>query len=340
MRAIVSIIVPVYNVDKYLHRCLDSIRSQTLTNLECILVNDASSDNSMSICEEYCAKDNRFKVFHKQKNEGLIKARKTGLNNALADFVIHVDSDDWLEPDALQLLFNAQKENNADIVRARLRHHYNHYFLDSTVSFPFNKQRDSLICFFMNGYNTLCATLYKKCFFDNIITPEISLGEDAIINVQVLSHTRSDKVCYIDDIVYNYDCKTSGLSQSSWQSSYSSFENIPTFKYRLFIEKYLHDSGKNNKDIISAFSYDFISRAIFPYIYSKKKIPKAEINIFYENYWRKCNHKNLFSIKDRTVILACYLSPKLGKFYIRLLQQASKTLKNISKGILCKKPYP
>jgi glycosyltransferase involved in cell wall biosynthesis len=102
----ISIIIPVYNVELYLRRCLDSILAQTFGDFECILVDDGSPDNCPAICDEYVKKDNQFRVIHKKQNEGLPKARKSGLNIAVSEFVIHLDSDDWLEPNALELLYN------------------------------------------------------------------------------------------------------------------------------------------------------------------------------------------------------------------------------------------
>jgi len=107
---LISIIVPIYNVEPYLKKCLDSIRAQQYTNWECILVDDCSPDNSAKICAEYCKKDNRFKYVKKPKNEGLGFARNTGLDNANGAYVAFIDSDDTIEPDfCTTLLPYAQK---------------------------------------------------------------------------------------------------------------------------------------------------------------------------------------------------------------------------------------
>ena len=87
---LIGVIVPVYNTEKYIRKCLDSIIAQTYTNWEAILVNDGSTDNSGKICDEYAAKDNRFKVIH-QENGGVSVARQTGLDNATGDYIIHCD---------------------------------------------------------------------------------------------------------------------------------------------------------------------------------------------------------------------------------------------------------
>ena len=111
----ISIIVPVYNVEPYLHKCIDSILAQTFTDFECILIDDGSPDNCPAICDEYATKDNRIILLH-QKNAGVSAARNAGLNIAKGEWIGFVDSDDWIEKNALELLYNKQRETSADII--------------------------------------------------------------------------------------------------------------------------------------------------------------------------------------------------------------------------------
>ena len=110
----ISIIVPVYNVEKYIRKCLDSILNQTFKDFELILVDDGSLDNSGKICDDYALKDNRIKVIHK-KNGGLSSARNAGLDVAQGDYIGFVDSDDWIEPDMYEILYENCIRTNADI---------------------------------------------------------------------------------------------------------------------------------------------------------------------------------------------------------------------------------
>ena len=96
-----SVVIPVYNVEKYLKACLESISAQTYTHFECFLVNDGSTDKSADICNRFCEKDSRFRLLH-QKKTGVSAARNMGLDAAKGDFILFVDSDDCLSPDALQ----------------------------------------------------------------------------------------------------------------------------------------------------------------------------------------------------------------------------------------------
>ena len=108
----ISVIVPVYNAEKYLHRCIDSILAQTFSDFELLLIDDGSKDNSGRICDEYAAKDSRIRVFHK-KNGGVSSARNMGLDNAKGDWITFVDSDDWVKQD---YLYSMISQPDADLI--------------------------------------------------------------------------------------------------------------------------------------------------------------------------------------------------------------------------------
>lgn len=123
MKGSVSIIVPVYNVEKYLERCLNSLINQTYLNLEILLIDDGSKDNSLSICKEYEKKDLRIHVYHKD-NEGLGLTRNYGIAKATGEYIIFIDSDDYIVVNAIEVLVQKAQETNADIVIA------NYYYKD------------------------------------------------------------------------------------------------------------------------------------------------------------------------------------------------------------------
>ena len=110
----ISVIVPVYNVEKYLRKCIESILNQTFREFELILVDDGSTDSSGKICDEYALKDSRIKVIHKE-NGGASSARNAGLDVAKGEYIGFVDSDDWIEMDMYGELYRLIKENNTDI---------------------------------------------------------------------------------------------------------------------------------------------------------------------------------------------------------------------------------
>ena len=114
----ISIIIPIYKVEKYLKRCVESVRKQTLTDLEIILVDDGSPDDCPRICDEYLKEDSRIKVIHKQ-NGGLASARNAGMNMATGKYIFFLDSDDWLELDGMQRLYETAEKYQVDFVRYR-----------------------------------------------------------------------------------------------------------------------------------------------------------------------------------------------------------------------------
>ena len=111
---LISVIIPIYKTEQYLRTCVDSIITQTHTNLEIILVNDGSPDNSIQLCEEYFAKDERIKIVNR-KNGGLSAARNSGLEVATGDFVAFIDSDDYVEPCMFEMLLKLMRQYDADI---------------------------------------------------------------------------------------------------------------------------------------------------------------------------------------------------------------------------------
>lgn len=117
-RPVVSVVIPVYKVEPYLTRCVDSVLSQTLMDIEIILVNDGSPDNCPQICDTYAAMDSRVRVVHKE-NGGLASARNAGMEIAVGKWLFFLDSDDWLEPDGLESLYNVGEQHQVDFVRYR-----------------------------------------------------------------------------------------------------------------------------------------------------------------------------------------------------------------------------
>lgn len=115
----ITVIVPIYNVDRYLRKCIDSILQQSYENLELILVDDGSTDESAQICDQYQERDARVTVIHKQ-NEGLVRARKAGLQKAAGEYICYVDGDDWIESDMLEQLFSGMQSTGADLVASSL----------------------------------------------------------------------------------------------------------------------------------------------------------------------------------------------------------------------------
>lgn len=200
----VSVTVPVYNTSKYLRQCLDSLENQSLQEIEFILVNDGSTDNSGQICEEYARRNPKFKIIH-QHNSGLAVARQIGLEHAKGEYIITCDSDDWIDTDMYKKLYQKAVDTNADIVMCG----YIKEYPDGTNSIVYpksiNKRDNSNAHIFLSNIGSSWAKLIKRSFFINSTVkyePDIHMGEDALINYKLFKFNPS--IAYIPIAPYHY----------------------------------------------------------------------------------------------------------------------------------------
>lgn len=200
----ISVIVPVYKVEPYLRKCLDSIVNQTHQNLEIILVDDGSPDNCGAICEEYAARDDRIRVIHKE-NGGVSSARNVGLDIAEGDWIGFVDPDDWIELDMFEYLWKNAEEHEADVVACGMRK------TGAGVSLTFQYKetqifdREQALRELLGNTNMLpscCGKLAKGTMWKDLRFSEFQIGEDLLAMGQLLD--RADKVICLPEIKYNY----------------------------------------------------------------------------------------------------------------------------------------
>lgn len=147
----ISVIIPVYNAEKYLRRCIDSVLSQTFTDFELLLIDDGSKDKSGAICDEYAAKDSRVRVFHKE-NGGVSSARNMGLDNACGNYIAFVDADDWIDGNMYYEMFAAINESKSDIVCCDYLYEYENgdSSYAKTFSMSIYQDRGKVLCDFSN----------------------------------------------------------------------------------------------------------------------------------------------------------------------------------------------
>ncbi|HFH2090816.1 TPA: glycosyltransferase family 2 protein [Streptococcus pneumoniae] len=205
----VSVIIPVYNVEKYLRRCLDSVVNQTYKDIEVILVNDGSPDNSKEICEEYVAKYSNIQLIN-QKNAGLGAARNTGLQYITGNAVTFVDSDDWLELDAIEYYVASMKKSDADIVVTQMIRKKEYFSNEGTNGTTIkeevlNQEQFAKKYFKIDGNNIeyyACAKLYKREIAREVKYPVGLFAED--VPAAFGSIIRSQKIFYSTKVTYNY----------------------------------------------------------------------------------------------------------------------------------------
>lgn len=221
MDSLISIIVPVYNTENYLEKCLLSLVNQTYKNIEIIIVDDGSPDNSMNIIQKFVLADNRVKVIS-QKNQGLSGARNTGMNNTNGDYIMFIDSDDWIEIDTCEKAINASEKYNADVVfwsyiKEFSNSQKDNYLFDKTEIIWSEKNINQLSRRMVglvgdelanpqsiDNLVTAWGKLYKKSVIGDVrFTDTKIIGtEDALFNIEVFLGINS--AVYIPDLLSHY----------------------------------------------------------------------------------------------------------------------------------------
>lgn len=215
---LISVIIPVYNVATYLDKCLWSVTNQTFKELEIIVVNDGSSDNSLSIIEKYTEKDERIKLISKQ-NEGVVVARETGRCASSAEYIHYLDGDDYLEPNCYELLYRKAVETNADITIMKFweedpsknqRIESRSYGMNEYTNIEFLKT-----IWAGKGYYCLWQCLHKRALYENDIqfNKTLSLGEDIYLMSQLSYYSK--KISTLDQPLYHYVKRNDSLYNSS-----------------------------------------------------------------------------------------------------------------------------
>ena len=206
----ISIIVPVYNVEAYLSRCLDSLIAQTYQNIEVLCINDGSKDRSQVIIDEYAGRHPHIIKSLLKENGGLSDARNFGLKHAKGEYVIFVDGDDWLSSNAIELLMNKAKETSADVVCCGMEYVYSDGSESTYLIEDFDegnpKEKRKLI--FIN--NSACNKLFRKSLFDNYEFPRGMWYEDLASIPTILA--KADKIACVQEPLYKYYQRKDSIS--------------------------------------------------------------------------------------------------------------------------------
>lgn len=257
---LVSIITPVYNASQYLNQSLNSIQSQTYSNWECIIVDDGSTDNSGEICDEYEAKDSRFKVIHKE-NEGSAVARNVALQYASGDYVASIDADDWVDPDFIQNLLDATVIDvaleKADVVNCSF-----YFYDDGKDNYVANKPQS------LDPRQVLLDTLYNKVHAGmplklirrdfikqhNLCFPKYGYYEDVYFFLSILIN--NPIVCYCEKPGYHY-------RKNSQSQTYTRDISKRIITYKQIVYNLISFSQKyhliKDKDILEGMRYNILT---------------------------------------------------------------------------------
>lgn len=246
MEDLISVIIPIYKVEKYLNKCIESVINQTYANLEIILVNDGSPDNSGKICEQYALIDKRIKVIHKE-NGGVSSARNIGLDNANGQYVTFIDADDFVENNYCESLINTLKSKNVDCVACGYNRVYN-----NRVESIIEKEEYALnniqflenIFFVQKGLGFCHMKLWKKSCINNIRFEEsLTVGEDALFNMMVSRNM--EKFYMLNKPLYNYRFNDASVVRKFDQNYAQKY-----LKSMQIAEKYIIEFYSDNKIVL------------------------------------------------------------------------------------------
>lgn len=226
---LITVIVPVYKVEKYLKECVDSILKQSYSELEIILVDDGSPDGCGKICDNYAKTDERIRVIH-QQNKGLSSARNAGIDIATGQYITFVDSDDWISEDMIEILYQSMKKQKAQMAGCFLESFYDNKrklsnrYHDQIYIFSRAKALDS---FLFNGYLTpcTCGKLYMIDLWKNIRFPEKMFFEDQYTTYKLID--QCDKICFTENPLYHYRKREGSIGHSKFcQTTYQLYDAI------------------------------------------------------------------------------------------------------------------
>lgn len=242
----VSVVIPVYNVEKYLKECLDSVCNQTLANIEIICVNDGSTDSSLDILNEYAKNDDRIKIIS-QPNQGLGASRNRGLKESSGKYVYFIDSDDYIDLTCLEKLLDNAVSNDSDLVLFKFQNvdDYNNlhkrradFKIDdifgkidyNDFTFTYNDVRRHV----MNSAYSACLKLYRKEFIDSFEFPVGLNFEDVVVHVEVMLN--AERISFVPEFLYYYRSNPDSISNTT-ESGYDIFKVID------LVEEYLKGNG-------------------------------------------------------------------------------------------------
>ena len=279
----ISIIVPVYKVEKHLNRCVNSIINQTYKNLEIILINDGSPDNCSTICDHYAETDSRVIVIH-QENKGLSGARNSGIKMASGDYIGFVDSDDWIEFDMYKTMLNAFEKYDVDIVECGIAVRYEpNYTIDRSGSIIFEDRLQALKRIIKNQNFSVCRRLYRKNTLKGFFFVEGKNSEDVYFTIDIFKNVNN--IIYISNNFYNYFMSEESITRGRFK-----LKMLDSIDAALYLQKKIsHEKDKELLKISNNFILEVLLKNYkllnYNFTYDTKLEHRKKIkNLIKENY--------------------------------------------------------
>lgn len=297
MSDLLTVVVPVFNTYKFLDRCMQSVVDQTYRNLEIIVVDDGSTDDSPGLCDKWEKQDNRIKVIHKS-NGGLSSARNAALDCAAGEYISFLDSDDFWDPRFAEKMISVIKENNVQIVQCRLRNVPENFQITNHTETAYTKckkvtSREALLG---RDYNvTACAKIYHRSLFEHTRFPVGIIDEDEATYYQLAYMTPF--VCMLDDGLYYYVQRVNSITHSQSKNIKMDFIRVSQERIQFF-------QTTKDPDLIQMAYVRYALMIILNHIHCQKNgIHKETQNMLHRLFRENKRHISVRQLSARNRVL-------------------------------------
>lgn len=320
-KPLISIIVPVYKVERYLRRCVNSILAQTYSNFELVLIDDGSPDGCPAICDEYAKKDSRVRVIH-QTNQGLAEVRNVGVLQSRGEYIAFIDSDDFVASNYIETLYRGIKEFGADISICSFRKVQSE--MTETEEKEFSEFKEvsfvkamKYFASFQPGVSiafvSACSKLYKKELFDGVKYPKGKLYEDSYTSYKLLY--RATKMFFSTSRLYYYYENPQSITAVKFSERTLDILDASRSAVSFFAKE-------NRFDVVNILNEFLLAREIYcwwgvKYVLKKKKRAKELLKTYRTDFRRACGLKE-FSIKWKIIFCVFALCPDIYALYKKI----------------------
>ena len=313
----ISVIVPVYNVEQYLERCVDSIINQTYTNLEIILVNDGSTDNSGKLCDELAKKDERIRVIHKE-NGGLSDARNRGIDESESDLVGFIDSDDYIDNDMYEVLLRNLNDTDADLSMCALYDVYNNTPEEQVTNKEIWELSSEQAIKMVMEAKILSVTavnkLYRKSLFTDLKFEVGKIAEDAFIMIKLLD--KCEKIVATNEKKYYYVHRENSITTQKFSTKFLNVIEAYEQNSNIILEKYPKLKGVAQTRMNWAYFY-VLDRLLLDGNYNDKELENKLIS-YLKNHRKDILNDPLFTKGRKIGLIALLLNRNL---YRKLIEK-------------------
>ena len=306
----VSIIVPVYNVEEYLEKCLDSLINQTFKDIEIIIVNDGSPDNSEKIINKYIEKYHNIKYL-KKKNGGLSSARNYGIKHAKGEYILFIDSDDYIENNMTELMYNKIINDNSDIVVCEFNYDFGNKKIRSYSNLDYTSDPKKK---YLLTPPMACIRMYKKELFNDIKFREGIYYEDLEINPKMVLYAK--KISFLDEALYNYVIRDNSIMRTrEFNNKLHDIYDVLDYNYKLL-----------NNDYPNEVEYMYITHLLrtaslrfLDYKEGSEELNKIVLII--KDKFPNWNKNKYFRKSNMKIRLICYLAFYKQKTLLKIIKK-------------------